>query len=40
VGENLLNDEELPPKVSRELVEGDVVTVKTPGGGGYGRSPQ
>ena len=37
VGENLLNDEELPPKVSRELKEGDVVTVKTPGGGGYGR---
>jgi N-methylhydantoinase B len=36
VGENLLNDEELPPKVSRELEEGDVVTVKTPGGGGYG----
>jgi N-methylhydantoinase B len=37
VGENLLNDEELPPKVSRELKEGDVVTVKTPGGGGYGQ---
>ena len=37
VGENLLNDEELPPKVSRKLEEGDVVTVKTPGGGGYGR---
>ena len=38
VGENLLNDEEIPPKVSRELEEGDVVTVKTPGGGGYGRA--
>ena len=37
VGENLLNDEELPPKVSRELEEGDVVTVRTPGGGGYGQ---
>ena len=37
VGENLLNDEELPPKVSREIEDGDVVTVKTPGGGGYGR---
>jgi len=36
VGENLLNDEKLPPKVSRELEEGDVVTVKTPGGGGWG----
>jgi N-methylhydantoinase B len=37
VGENLLNDKELPPKVGRELEEGDVVTVKTPGGGGYER---
>jgi N-methylhydantoinase B len=36
VGQNLLNDEELPPKVSRALEEGDVVIVKTPGGGGYG----
>src|SRR3712207_3620951 len=36
VGQNLLNDEELPPKVVRELEEGDVVTVRTPGGGGYG----
>ncbi len=35
-GRNLLNDEELPPKASRELEEGDVVTVETPGGGGYG----
>jgi N-methylhydantoinase B len=38
VGRNLLNDEELPPKVSREIEDGDVVTVETPGGGGYGRS--
>ena len=37
VGENLLNHEKLPPKVSRELEKNDVVTVKTPGGGGYGR---
>lgn len=37
VGENLLNGEGLPAKVGRELDEGDVVTVKTPGGGGYGR---
>jgi N-methylhydantoinase B len=36
-GANLLNDEELPPKASRELSEGDVVTVRTPGGGGAGR---
>src|ERR671928_1926332 len=28
VGQNLLNDEELPPKVGRELEEGDVVTVR------------
>jgi N-methylhydantoinase B len=39
-GKNLLNDEELPPKVSRDLEEGDVVTVRTPGGGGYGRAPE
>ena len=37
VGRNLLNGEELPPKTSRELQEGDVVTVETPGGGGYGK---
>jgi N-methylhydantoinase B len=36
-GANLLNDEELPPKVGRELSEGDVVTVRTPGGGGAGK---
>ncbi|MGB3681064.1 MAG: hydantoinase B/oxoprolinase family protein [Rubrobacteraceae bacterium] len=36
-GKNLLNEEELPPKTSRELEEGDTVTVNTPGGGGYGR---
>ena len=35
-GENSLNDEELPPKASRELEKDDVVTVETPGGGGYG----
>ena len=39
VGRNLLNGEELPPKVSRELEAGDVVTVETPGGGGY-ESPE
>jgi N-methylhydantoinase B len=38
VGRNLLGDEELPPKVSRELKEGDVITVETPGGGGYGHA--
>jgi N-methylhydantoinase B len=38
VGRNLLGDEELPPKVSREMEAGDIVTVETPGGGGYGRA--
>jgi N-methylhydantoinase B len=36
VGRNLCNGEELPPKISRPLRAGDVVTVITPGGGGYG----
>ena len=36
-GENRLNDEPLPPKASRELRAGDVVSVRTPGGGGWGR---
>jgi N-methylhydantoinase B len=40
VGENLLNEEGLSPKVSQELREGDVVTVKTPGGGGYGTTEE
>ena len=35
-GVNLLGDEALPPKASRELDQGDVVTVQTPGGGGWG----
>jgi N-methylhydantoinase B len=35
-GRNLLNGEVLPPFASRELAPGDVVTVETPGGGGYG----
>ena len=34
---NLLNDEELPAKVTRALSAGDVVRVETPGGGAYGR---
>ncbi len=38
VGRNRLNGEELPPKTSRRLEEGDVVTVETPGGGGYGQA--
>ena len=37
-GRNLLGDEELPPKVSRPLAAGDVLTIQTPGGGGAGRA--
>jgi N-methylhydantoinase B len=36
-GRNLRNGEELPPKISLPLEAGDVVTLTTPGGGGYGR---
>ena len=36
LGRNLLNGEELPAKTTRELAAGDVVTVETPGGGGWG----
>ncbi len=36
VGRNLLNGEALPAKCRRSLVPGDVVTIETPGGGGYG----
>jgi N-methylhydantoinase B len=44
VGRNLLvagtaDPEELPAKTTRRLVAGDVVTVVTPGGGGWGRPP-
>jgi N-methylhydantoinase B len=39
LGANDLNGESLPPKVSRRLESGDVVTVSTPGGGGWGEKP-
>jgi N-methylhydantoinase B len=35
-GRNMLNGEELPTKVTRDLEPGDVVRIETPGGGGYG----
>jgi N-methylhydantoinase B len=35
-GRNMLNGEELPAKATRALERGDVVTIETPGGGGYG----
>jgi N-methylhydantoinase B len=38
-GRNLVDGEELPPKASRELAPGDVVTIETPGGGGWGPAP-
>jgi N-methylhydantoinase B len=38
-GRNLLNGEELPAKVTRDLAAGDLVRVETPGGGGFGPVP-
>jgi N-methylhydantoinase B len=35
-GRNLRNGEELPGKVTLDLDGGDVITIETPGGGGYG----
>jgi N-methylhydantoinase B len=35
-GRNLVNGEEVPAKISLDLAAGDVVTIETPGGGGYG----
>ena len=39
VGRNLLNGRELPAKCSLELQPGDVITIETPGGGGWGAIP-
>jgi len=36
-GRTLVNGEEQPPKLTRQLHAGDVVRVETPGGGGHGR---
>ncbi len=38
-GRNLLNGEELPPKVERTVKPGDRLCIETPGGGGHGRPP-
>jgi N-methylhydantoinase B len=35
-GRNSLNGEPLPAKVTREVAAGDLVTIETPGGGGFG----
>jgi N-methylhydantoinase B len=37
-GRNLLNGQEVPAKVTVDLVKGDVIRIETPGGGGWGRS--
>jgi N-methylhydantoinase B len=39
-GRDLLNGNELPGKVTRSLVAGDLVRVETPGGGGSGPVPK
>jgi N-methylhydantoinase B len=36
-GRNRLNGDDLPAKVTRDLAAEDVVTIETPGGGGFGR---
>lgn len=35
-GKNKLNGETLPPKIDVEVKEGDVISIVTPGGGGWG----
>jgi N-methylhydantoinase B len=37
-GRNLLNDVDIPAKTTGDLEPGDILTVETPGGGGYGRA--
>ncbi|HWP94137.1 MAG TPA: hydantoinase B/oxoprolinase family protein [Gammaproteobacteria bacterium] len=37
-GRNLLNGEALPGKVACRVAAGDVLTIETPGGGGWGRA--
>jgi N-methylhydantoinase B len=38
VGQNLLNGEPLPAKCRRNLQAGDLLEIRTPGGGGWGPS--
>jgi len=35
-GRNLVNGEEVPSKVTRDLAAGDIVRIETPGGGAFG----
>ena len=37
VGRNLLNGNPIPAKCRMELQSGDIVTIETPGGGGWGK---
>ena len=37
-GRNLLAGEPLPAKATRDLAAGDVISIETPGGGGFGES--
>ena len=37
-GINQLNDQLLPPKISIDVKAGDVLSIQTPGGGGWGKS--
>jgi len=39
-GQNYLNDEQLPGKTCRQLKPGQRLTIKTPGGGGFGSTTQ
>ena len=39
-GRNLVNGREVPAKVTLDLEAGDVVRIETPGGGGYGATPE
>jgi N-methylhydantoinase B len=36
VGENRLNNKLISAKINLEVEQGDILTIKTPGGGGYG----
>jgi N-methylhydantoinase B len=38
-GRNLVNGEPVPAKATLDLAAGDVVTIETPGGGGFGAAP-
>jgi N-methylhydantoinase B len=39
-GRNLLNGNDLPPKISGALSPGDRLRIETPGGGGYGEAEE